>query len=265
MDHYTRLGIQPNANAEEIKKAYRKLASTHHPDKGGDTQIFQEIEQAYRILSNQQSRMQYDNSRRVNNNPFSQMFGQFGVFTDVNSPQDIFNHIFQQRQQAQPNICRTFVTVSLEDIYYGKELTLNIQSPTFTKLVSINCPKGIQNGAVLRYENVIENTLLMIEFRIHPHLKYDRKDDDLYTNVPISVLDLITGTKIDFTTINNKILQLTIPPQTQPFMQLKLHGYGMPVFNSHAYGNQIVVLKPYMPDTIDDRIIEAINQSKKEI
>jgi DnaJ-class molecular chaperone len=265
MDHYTKLGIAQNANPEEIKKAYRKLASTHHPDKGGDTKQFQEIEEAYRILSNPETKAQYDNSRRVNHNPFNEMFQDFGVFTGVNSPHDIFQHIFKQanqRQHQQQNICRTFVAVSLEDAYFGKELTLKLQTPNFNKLVSINCPKGVQHGNVLRYENLIENTLLMVEFRINPNLKFDRNNNDLYSNVPISVLDLIAGTKIEFTTLGNKTLELNIPPKTQPFMQLQLQGHGMPIMNSKLFGDQIVVLKPFMPDKISDKVIEAINQNR---
>ena len=61
MDHYTTLGVSKTASPEEIKKAYRKLASQHHPDKGGDTVMFQKIEEAYRALSDPNLKEQYDN------------------------------------------------------------------------------------------------------------------------------------------------------------------------------------------------------------
>ena len=60
-DHYSTLGISKDAGADDIKRAYRKLASQHHPDKGGDTKKFQEIEEAYRTLSDPEKRQQYDN------------------------------------------------------------------------------------------------------------------------------------------------------------------------------------------------------------
>jgi len=60
MSYYEILGVAKEATADEIKRAYRKLASQHHPDKGGDKNKFQEIEQAYRILSDTNSRQQYD-------------------------------------------------------------------------------------------------------------------------------------------------------------------------------------------------------------
>ena len=64
MDYYKILGIERGASDEEIKRAYRKLASIHHPDKGGDTQKFQEIQQAYSVLGDAAQRQQYDNPRK---------------------------------------------------------------------------------------------------------------------------------------------------------------------------------------------------------
>jgi len=59
-DYYTTLGVEKNATSEEIKKAFRKLAHQHHPDKGGDESKFKEINEAYQVLSNQEKREQYD-------------------------------------------------------------------------------------------------------------------------------------------------------------------------------------------------------------
>ena len=62
-DHYATLGIGRGASDAEIKRAYRRLASQHHPDKGGDTARFQAVEEAYRILSDPAARQEYDNPR----------------------------------------------------------------------------------------------------------------------------------------------------------------------------------------------------------
>ena len=59
-DHYSTLGVAKTATQDEIKKAYRKLASQHHPDKGGDTKKFQDIQTAYETLGDEQKRSQYD-------------------------------------------------------------------------------------------------------------------------------------------------------------------------------------------------------------
>lgn len=65
MDYYEILGVSKEASPEEIKKAFYKLAHKHHPDKGGDTEKFKEINEAYQVLSNKEKRAQYDKFGRV--------------------------------------------------------------------------------------------------------------------------------------------------------------------------------------------------------
>ncbi len=60
-DHYATLGVAKTATADDIKRAFRKLASQHHPDKGGDTARFQQIQAAYDVLGNEAKRRAYDN------------------------------------------------------------------------------------------------------------------------------------------------------------------------------------------------------------
>lgn len=59
-DYYSILGVQKGASEDEIKKAYRKAAHQHHPDKGGDQEKFKEINEAYQVLGNAEKRQQYD-------------------------------------------------------------------------------------------------------------------------------------------------------------------------------------------------------------
>ena len=61
MDYYSILGVDKNADDQTIKKAYKRLAMQHHPDKGGDENKFKEINEAYATLSNPQKKAQYDN------------------------------------------------------------------------------------------------------------------------------------------------------------------------------------------------------------
>jgi DnaJ-class molecular chaperone len=96
-----------------------------------------------------------------------------------------------------------------------------------------------------------------------PDLKFDRNGDDLYCNLPISVLDLIVGTKIKFTSIAGKTIEVTIPPNTQPSQHIRLSSLGMPIKNApNLYGDQILLLKPYIPDNIHNDIIEAIQNNQ---
>ena len=265
MDHYSTLGVAKNASPDEIKKAYRKLASQHHPDKGGDKAKFQDIQAAYDTLSDTNKRQQYDN-------PAPQGFGAPNGFNMGGVPPG-FEHIFSQmfggnpfahqQQPPQQQVFRTSLSVTLEQAYNGAEQSVRLQTPTNVQLVKITVPKGVDNGNQVRIDNIIDGASLLVEFRVQNHLKYDRNGHDLHSNHPISVLDLITGTSFEFTTISGKTLEVTVKPKTQPFMQLKLAGQGMPLVNSTRYGDQIILLKPFIPDTIDQRIVDSILESKK--
>lgn len=260
MDYYHTLGITKNATPDEIKKAYRKLASQHHPDKGGDTVRFQEIQTAYDTLSDPNKRQQYDN-------PMPQgMPGGFHFNTNVFDLNDIFAHVFnQQRQQSHFNkqTFRTRVNISLKDAFTGTKSTLKLQGLSNAKVCTIDVPKGITDGSQIKYDNIIDNGILIVEFGILPDLKFDRKGNDLYCNVPISVLDLVVGTDIEFTTLSGKTLLVKINPKTQPYMQLKIPGEGMPIYGTNTHGDQIILIKPYVPDTIDQSITDSILRSKK--
>lgn len=269
MDYYQTLGVAKTATPDEIKKAYRKLASQHHPDKGGDTAMFQKVEEAYRILSDPQKRQQYDNpSRPFNFQDFGNHPGGFHFSSNGFDFNDIFGQMFGHRQQPhQPRqqIFRTSIDITLEQAYFGGEHTMQLQTPNGNKMVKIEIPRGIHNGDQIRINDVIEGASLMIEFRIRKHLKYDRDGHNLVCNHLVSVLDLIAGGSFEFTTINGKTLEVNIKPKTQPHVHLKISGEGMPIYRSNnQYGDQIILLKPFIPDTIEQSIIDSIVQSKNK-
>jgi len=263
MDHYSTLGVSKNAAPDEIKKAYRKLASQHHPDKGGDKAKFQDIQAAYDTLSSPEKRQQYDN-------PAPQGFHQQGgmppgfehIFGQMFGGGNPFNPFGQQRQQPQQQVFRTTINISLEQAFNGGEQLLKLQTPTNVHAVTIQIPKGIQNGNQMRIDNVLDGASLVVDFRIEPHLKYDRQGNDLVCNHSISVLDLIIGTSFEFTTLSGKTLEVTVKPRTQPYIQLKLASQGMPIYNTNGYGDQIILLKPFIPDIIDETVINSIHQQK---
>ena len=263
-DYYSTLGVGKNADADEIKKAYRKLAGKHHPDKGGDTATFQKIEEAYRILSDPNQRQHYDNPM-MQGNPF-QGFPGGGFQFNMNgfNMDEMFGQMFRQHHHQQQNTYRTSYWITLEQAYKGGEEMLKLQTPTGLHMVKVNIPKGVPDGGQVRYEKVVDSSDLIVEYRIHPHLQYERKMNDLHSNHSISVLDLIVGTTIKFTTMGGKTLDVTVQPMTQPFMHLKLAGHGMPIQGTNAYGDQIILLKPFIPDNIDSRITDSILQSKTQ-
>jgi curved DNA-binding protein len=270
MDYYTTLGIERNANQEEIKQAYRKLAAKHHPDRGGDTATFQKIQEAYDTLSDSNKKQQYDNPDPFNNmngggfnfNGFPGGFGFQANGVDIN---DLFSQMFgnQNPFHHRQQVFRTHIDITLEDSYNGGNKVLKIQTNTGNKVINIEIPKGIKHADNIRYDNVLDGAQLIIEFRIQNHLRFERKGHDLCTNQQISVLDLIVGSKIDFKTISGKTFQVEINPMTQPYMQLKISGQGMPIPNSNMFGDQIILIKPFIPDTIDSSITESILRSRR--
>ena len=262
MDHYQTLGVAKNATPDDIKKSYRKLASKHHPDKGGDTATFQKIEEAYRILSDPQQRQQYDNPMPQGFNQGFNFNGGPDIFQDFMS--QMFRQQHQQQRQRQKPVFRTVVSVTLTQAYKGEEQVIRLQTPTHTHAATIQTPRGVHNGDQVKLDNIIQDASLIAEFRVMPDLKYDRNGNDLLSNQPISVLDLIAGTSFEFTTISGKTFEVTVKPKTQPFMQLKIAGQGMPIHGTNQFGDQIILLKPYIPDIIDESIINSILQYKNK-
>jgi len=268
MDHYTLLGVGRNANQDEIKQAYRKLAAKHHPDRGGDTATFQKIQEAYNTLSDPEKKQQYDNPNPFNNmnGPgFNGYPGGFSFHTNGFDINDLFGQMFGQQNHfhQRQQIFRTHLDITLEDSYNGKGHVIRLQTNTGQKVINIDIPKGIKNNDQIRYDNVIDGAQLIIEFKIQEHLKYERKGNDLYSNQQISVLDLIVGNKFDFRTISGKTFPVEVKPMTQPYNQLKIIGQGMPVPNSNFYGDQIILIKPFIPDNIDKSVIESILRSRQ--
>jgi DnaJ-class molecular chaperone len=260
MDHYNTLGVPRDADQDTIKKAYRRLAMTHHPDKGGDPNQFQKISEAYEILGDVNKRSQYDNpqARPQHFNGFSENFNFNGV--DIG---DLFSQIFGQRNQ-HPNMnnqmYRTRVTVSLVDAYTGNNHILQLALPGGVMVFNIKVPPGVQSGDLVRYDYIIDTVTLVVEFIVLPDLRFERQGFDLYCNLPISVLDLIVGTKVEFTSIAGSKVEVTISPNTQPSQQIRLRGLGMPISNTEQHGDQILLLKPYIPDNISNDIIDSINR-----
>jgi len=135
-DLYAVLGVQRDADEREVKKAYFDLAKIHHPDKGGDTEKFKEIQNAYDVLSDSSKRQMYDmtgdenpNNGMQNGNPFGGM--PFGV--DINS---IFGGMFgggqkkQGRRQKGSNKTHD-ISLTLSDFYFGKKLRFDLERKGF--------------------------------------------------------------------------------------------------------------------------------------
>lgn len=126
-NYYDILGISESASEEDIKQAYRKLAREHHPDKGGDKEHFQKIQEAYEVLSNRQEQQNFS--------PFG--FSQF------------FHHNNRQNIVKKPDNHYT-CNISLKDVFHGVSKKFRVKRVSMCKLCKISCPICNGTGIVSR-------------------------------------------------------------------------------------------------------------------
>lgn len=248
MDPYKILGVDRQSTDADIRTAYRKLAAKHHPDRGGDTATFQEIQAAYDILSD-------PNKRAAHDNPAS----NFRPFTDAhfhaggNPFQDFVNQFFHQTRQKLYTIT---VFVTLEQIVQGVVDGVQINTPSGTKFVQLKLPPEIEDGTQIRYNGIMPDGALQVQFRIHRHPLYTKQGNDLYATVEVNVLELITGSSIIINDIHGKNIEIKINPMTKPGTKLRLPGHGI------NGGSQFVLIAAKLPDRIGN---DTLNQIQIEV
>lgn len=254
-DHYQTLGVDRNASQDDIKRAYRKLATQHHPDKGGDTAKFQEISAAYDTLSNPDKKEQYDNPRpQFQNAPGGGFPGGFHFHTGGGVPpgfEDIFAQfgMFGQRQQPKNRILNIQTTISLEEAFHGKDLVATLGLPSGREqIIEIKIPAGTHDGLVLRLAGMGDDSVpnaprgdIHLTVSVLEHPKFRRQGDDLICNIEISCIDAMLGKNILVNTIDGKTLEMTVKPGTQPGQILAAAGYGMPKLNDNRFKGRMLM------------------------
>jgi len=257
---YQTLGVDRNAAADEIKRAYRKLASQHHPDKGGDKTRFQEIQQAYDTLSDANKRAAYENPG------FNGGFRADAPF-DFQTIFDIFGTRFQhpgQHQQQRRQQARMSLWITLRDVATGGRRTISVGTQVGTHAVEIEIPLGINDGDSVQYPNIGPGGMdLIVIYRIHPDAKFERKNLDLHMQHTVNIWDMILGGETLLQDILSNNLSLTITAKTQPGSMMRLRGKGLRSRNGQC-GDLIVQLQARIPDNISPELLEAIQQNHQQ-
>jgi DnaJ-class molecular chaperone len=254
-DHYATLGVARTATPDEIKKAFRKLASQHHPDKGGDTARFQEIQAAYDVLGDAEKRSAYDSPR-----PQHQNFN----FQDFGNLNDIFGQMFgggfqQFGQHPRRGHVRVTLWISLHDVATGGSRTVSLGTAQGATAVAIDIPTGINDGDNVQYSGIGPGGAdLVVTFRIKPDNRWQRQGLNLIQEQRVSVWDLIVGGVLQITDILDNQLQITIPPGTQPGTLLRARNRGLP--QNGQQGDMFVRIHAALPTTIAPEIREAIQK-----
>ena len=257
-NHYETLGVSKTANSDEIKRAYRKLAGQHHPDKGGDKNKFQEIQAAYGILSDDQKRAQYDNPAQFGG------FGRHDTPFDVDAIFNMFGARFHHGHQQHRQQARMALWITLIDSAQGGARTISVGTQQGTHAVEIEIPQGINDGDSVQYSGIGPGGMdLIITYRIHPNPKWQRQGQTLITEHSVSIWELILGCDIPIKDILGNTLMLTVPPQTQPGSVLRLRGRGLASKNNPP-GDLLVKIQGQIPNSIDPELLAEIEKNRAQ-
>ncbi len=262
-DHYSTLGVARSASAEDIKRAYRKLAMKHHPDRGGNEAEFKKIEEAYRVLSDPQQRQEYDNPQvrvNVNGNPFhgggpafdfDTIFEMFGARMHPGA---------RQHHQQQQRVQRISIWISMADAVQGGNRPVSVATLTGTNTIELRIPPGIQDNENVRYPGLAPGGMdLIVNWRVHPNPAWHREGLDLWCQRDVDFWNLITGATITVTDILGRELELTVPPRCKPGTVLRAKSRGI-AREGHNTGDLMVRLNAVLPQDIPEEIIDILSK-----
>jgi DnaJ-class molecular chaperone len=287
-DYYKILGVERNASQDDIKKAFRKMAHEHHPDKkGGDDIKFKEASEAYSVLGDAQKRAQYDrfgsgfagsgagggsygNYGGFNGQGFDFDFSQFGGGFNGQSVEfdlgDILGQFFggaRSRVRRGKHI-RTSITINFRESVFGTEKEIS----TGAEKINVKIPPGINDGETLRVPGRGEKIEdgqpgdLLINIRVNNDTKFRKEGYHLVTTLPIKMTDAILGTEIKIDTLDGP-LTLKIPEGVTHGELLRIRQKGVPN-ERNKRGDLYVKIEIPTPRKISKNAKKLIEELKKE-
>ena len=277
MTYYEILGVDDKATADDIKKAFRKLASQHHPDKGGNHTKFQEIQKAYEILSDNGRRQQYDMQRNgfggggpqfhwqsadMHHPDISEIFKSFG-FGMHGDPFGGFKQQPRRNKDLRIEIPLPLVT-TLEE----QTKTISVQTTNgLRETVEVKIPRGVTNGTQIKYAGLgdnLFNTLargdLYVHFNVHNADNFITNGLDLLTRLSVNCLLAIAGGEVKFNGLDNKTFELTVPPGTQPGTKFRISQQGLYQLNSEVRGDLYIEIAVEVPQNLNQEQLEIVRK-----
>lgn len=276
MSYYNILGVPDKATNDEIKKAYRRLASQHHPDKGGDKARFQEIQQAYDTLSDNNRRQQYDmqlngfgggdgvrfhwRSSDMDHPDISEIFRNFGFGPGA----DPFGQ-FRQRERRNKDL-RVEIPITLKETLSDQTKTISVQTTNGERsTVEVNIPRGVTSGTQIKYTGAGDNLFntiprgdLYVQFSVQNNPGFVANGLDLYVQTSVNCFEAIVGKDVEIVGLDDKVFSVSIPPGTQTGTRFRLAGQGLYQMNSSVRGNLYVELLITIPDNLSDSQLEIV-------
>lgn len=262
IDYYKILEIDKNASAEEIKKAYRKLARKFHPDLNPNDKEahkkFQRINEANEVLSDPEKRKKYDQygkdwQHAEHFEKQRQRQPQQEAYTSEDfSGEGDFSSFFESmfggggRQRTTKFRGQDFnaeLHLQLTDVLKTHQQTLSVNG----KNIRITIPAGVENGQVIKLKGYGSPGVnggpagdLYITFQITDHPKFKRVGNDLFTTVSIDLYTALLGGEVFIDTLDGKV-KMKVNPETQPGTKVRLKGKGFPVYKQEGQNGDLYV------------------------
>lgn len=299
IDYYKILGIDKKSSADQIKKAYRKLARKYHPDVNpGDKQAekkFKEINEANEVLSHPQNREKYDKygenwkhgeeyekAQQQQRQYQSQQGGSYSDFggADFGEGAD-FSDFFQSMfgggggfgQSSRGSASGKFkgqdvsaeLNLHLRDAAKTHQQTFDING----KKVRITIPAGVADGQKIKLKghgnpgvNGGPNGDLFITFNIKDDAHFKRNGDDLTSDVEIDFYTAILGGEVPIKTLDGSV-NLKVKPETANGTKVRLKGKGFPIYKKEGeFGDLFVTYKIKIPTNLTAKEKELFQQLK---
>jgi molecular chaperone DnaJ len=280
-DYYALLGVKKDADAGEIKKAYRKLAQKYHPDANlGDPRAeerFKEISQAYEVLKDEKKRKQYDQmremlesgfvgfgsfpkgSRRIRVEDFGDLGDLFSRSGYAGGFEDLFGGLFGQgggSPRKGADIERA-ATISFGEALEGTTLTLSINDGSGPRNLKVRIPAGVNDGDRIRLAAKGgpappggQPGDLYVKVGVTPHPFFGRRGNDLTLKLPVTIAEAALGAEVEVPTVNGAPVKLKIPPGTQPGKTFRVRGRGGA--GTSARGDLLVTIDVAVPTRLSD-------------
>lgn len=284
-DPYAILGVAKSATEADIRRAFRKLAKELHPDlnptnRVGTEERFKKLSSAYELLSDPKKRRAFDRGEidsrgEPRRDGYRRYAGgaargaRAGARTgfeefDVG---DVFSDIFGGTRSGRAG-ARSGFSVKGPDVRYTLEIDF-LEAASGTKkrvtlpeggVLDLSIPPGVSDGQVLRLKGkgaagfgAADRGDALVEVRVRPHAQFQRSNDDILLEVPISIDEAVLGAKIEVPTIGGRV-QLSIPKGTNSGRVFRLKGKGIKCAGRSEAGDQLVTVRIVLPDTIDDSL-----------
>lgn len=281
-DYYDILGVDRNASADEIKKAYRRLALEWHPDRHKDDKEvaekkFKEINEAYQVLSDPQKRSAYDQfghsafspggAAGFSGSPFSQS-GRWGPFTytytttggspfegfDFGDPFDIFEQFFGGSPFARARrIPRYSVIIDFMEAVEGCEKEIVVEG----KKRKVKIPAGVDEGSRINFGD------FMLSVDIRPHPIFERDGEDVYVRVDIPYSLAVLGGEVRVPTLDGEV-KVRVRSGTKSGTMLRLRERGIKRLHGSGRGDFYLKFNILVPSKINRRQREILEKLQNE-